>query len=194
LVTRVLGHDDGPVPGPFDVVAPTDAERARKLPGDDLVHADVQMDRAFDLPATPSDVWPWLVQLGKGRAGWYLPRSAERFVPPSRRAVRRLVPELQHLRVGETIPDWGGRRATLTLAAMDRDRYLLHTSRRGTVDVTWAVVLTPAGRGGTRVQSRVRLGPVRRRWLAEHAGGPLDLVTILGLAHGLRERLEEQAG
>jgi hypothetical protein len=182
------------VSGPFDVVAPTDAERARTLPGDDRVHADVQMDRAFDLPAKPSDVWPWLVQLGKGRAGWYLPRSAERFVPPSRRAVRRLVPELQHLRVGETIPDWGGRRATLTLAAMDRDRYLLHTSRRGTVDVTWAVVLTPAGRGGTRVQSRVRLGPVRRRWLAEHAGGPLDLVTILGLAHGLRERLEEQAG
>jgi hypothetical protein len=157
------------------------------------VAANVQMDRAFDLPAPPAVVWPWLVQLGKRRAGWYLPRSVERFVPASRRAVRRIVPELQDLRVGETIPDWGGRGATLTLAAMDRDRYLLHTSRRGTVDVTWALVLFPAGRAGTRVQSRVRLGPVRREWLAEYGGGPFDLLTILGLAHGLRERLEDAA-
>ena len=177
------------MPGPFDVVAPTDAERARPLPGDDLVRADVQMDRAFHLPARPAVVWPWLVQLGKQRAGWYLPRSVERFVPPSRRAVRRVVPELQDLRVGETIPDWGGRDATLTLAAMDRHRYLLHTSRRGGVDFTWALVLHPDGRAGTRVQSRVRLGPVRRQWLAEYGGGAFDLLTILGLAHGLRERV-----
>ena len=172
----------------FAAVAPSAAERAARLPGDELVHADVQLDRAFTLPAPPAEVWPWLVQLGKGRAGWYLPRSAERFVPPSRRAVRRVVPELQHLSVGETIPDWGGRDATLTLVAMDRDRYLLHTSRRGTVSFTWALVLF-AVPGGTRVQSRVRLGPVRRRWLAEYAGGPFDLVTILGLAHGLAERV-----
>ncbi len=173
----------------FEMVAPTDAERARKLPGDGLVRADVQMDRAFDLPAPPAEVWPWLVQLGKHRAGWYLPRSVERLVPPSRRAVRRLVPELQQLQVGETISDWGGRGATLTLAAMDRNRYLLHTSRRGSVDFTWVLVLSPTGRAGTRIHSRVRLGPVRRRRLAEYAGGPLDLLTILGLAHGLRERL-----
>ena len=175
----------------FDAVAPTDAERARKLPGDELVRADVQMDRGFDLPAPPAEVWPWLVQLGKRRAGWYLPRSVERVVPPSRRAVRRLVPELQHLQVGETIPDWGGRGATLTLTAMDRHRYLLHTSRRGSVHVTWVLVLSPAGRAGTRVHSRVRLGPVRRRWLAEHVGGALDLLTIQGLAHGLRERVQK---
>ena len=179
------------VPGLFDLVAPTAAERRRKLPGDDLVHADVQTDRAFDLPAPPAEVWPWLVQLGRHRAGWYLPRSVERVVPPSRRAVRRLVPELQNLQVGQTIPDWGGRTATLTVAAMDRNRYVLHTSRRGSVDVTWALVLSPAGRAGTRVQSRVRFGPVQRRWLAEYGGGPVDLLTILGLAHGLRERLED---
>jgi hypothetical protein len=87
----------------FDAVAPTEVERARKRPGDEL-GADVQLGRAFDLPAPPTEVWPWLVQLGKHRAGWYLPRSVERVVPPSRRAVRRLVPELQELRVGETVP------------------------------------------------------------------------------------------
>ena len=173
----------------FDAVAPTAAERSRPLPGDDLVAADVQMDRAFSLPAPPAEVWPWLVQLGKDRGGWYLPHSVERFVPPARRAVRRVVPELQHLAVGETIPDWGFGDATLTLAAQDRNRYLLHTSQRGSVSFTWALVLFAEGRSGTRVQSRVRLGPVKRPWLAEYVGGAFDLLTILGLAHGLRERV-----
>ena len=42
------------------------------------------MARAFTVPAEPATVWPWLVQLGKHRAGWYLPRG--------RRAIRVLDP------------------------------------------------------------------------------------------------------
>ena len=61
---------------------PTPAEWAATLPGDDLVDpADVVMDRAFSLPAPPDTVWPWLVQLGKRRAGWYLPRWVDRVLP-----------------------------------------------------------------------------------------------------------------
>lgn len=174
----------------FGAVSPTAEERAAPLPGDDLVAAELQMDRAFTVRASPEAVWPWLVQLGKQRSGWYLPRSVERFVPASRRAVRRVVPELQRLQVGETIPDWGGRDATLTLARLVPPHALVHTSRRGRVSFSWALVLSPTADGSTRVQSRVRLGPVRRRWLAEDLGGAFDLLTILGLAHGLRERVE----
>ena len=39
------------------------------------------------------------------------------------------------------------------------------------------------------MQSRVRLGPVKHEWLAERVGGTLDLLSLLGLAHGLRERV-----
>ena len=58
--------------------APPTRSGVAPLPGDDLVRADVVMDRGFDLPAPPDEVWPWLVQLGKRRAGWYLrrPRSS----------------------------------------------------------------------------------------------------------------------
>jgi hypothetical protein len=50
-------------------------EITRVLPGDELVpDAQVVMDRAFELPAPPYEVWPWFAQLGKNRAGWYLPR------------------------------------------------------------------------------------------------------------------------
>src|ERR1700722_5204720 len=56
------------------VNADEDEKRAAR-PGDALVApADVVMDRAFTVPGPVEQVWPWLVQLGKRRAGWYLPR------------------------------------------------------------------------------------------------------------------------
>ena len=71
----------------------TAAERFRVLPGDELVpDARLGLDRATTLPAPVERVWPWLVQLGKGRDGWYLPRSLELLVPPARRGLRRLDP------------------------------------------------------------------------------------------------------
>ena len=167
----------------------TAAERGAALPGDDLVDADVVMDRGFDLPAPPDRVWPWLVQLGKRRAGWYLPASVERFLPYGRRAARHVDPRWLDHDVGDVIPDWGGADATFTLAAIEEPRTLLYTSRRGRTDVTWCLHLTPAGIGGTRVHLRLRLGPVRHRRLAEIGGGLVDALTVIGLASGLRERL-----
>ena len=162
----------------------------RRLPGDELVDADVTLDRAFTVDASPSTVWPWLVQIGKDRAGWYLPRVVERFIPPARRAARRLDQRFASLEVGQTIADWGGRDATLTVAEISEPEHLVYTSRRGRVSFTWALVLTDLGHR-TRVHSRVRIGPVRRKWLARYGGGLFDAATITGLARGLRERLAE---
>jgi hypothetical protein len=171
------------------LVSATSEEVARPLPGDDLVpHAVVVMDRAFTLAAAPAEVWPWLVQLGKGRAGWYLPRTVERCLPPSRRAVRRLEPRWQDLAVGEVIPDWGGREETFTVALLDPPRALVHTSRRGRTDVSWALCLDRTG-DATRLQLRLRLGPVRHRWLAGSLGEAVDWLTVRGLASGLAERV-----
>ena len=172
-------------------VSPTDDERRATLPGDGLVAADVVMDRAFTLDAPPEQVWPWLVQIGKDRAGWYFPRTVERFFPAGRRGARRIRPEYQDHQVGQVISDWGGRDATLTVAAIDPEAALVYRSQRGRVAFSWALVLTPDGTR-TRVHSRVRMGPIRREWLAEYGGGTFDLLTIWGLAAGLQERLREQ--
>jgi hypothetical protein len=172
-------------------VRPTADEVASSLPGDDLVSADVTMDRAFTLDASPSTVWPWLVQVGKDRAGWYFPRVVERFIPRGRRAARRLDPRFATLEVGQTIEDWGGRDATLTVAQISAPDTLVYTSQRGRVSFSWALALSDLDGERTRVHSRVRLGPVRRRRLAEHGGGLFDAATISGLAHGLRERLAQ---
>ncbi|MEP6816245.1 MAG: hypothetical protein ABI873_11915 [Marmoricola sp.] len=178
-----------PLSGLTHLVRPTAAEVADGLPGDELVPADVVMDRAFTLDAVPAEVWPWLVQVGKGRAGWYFPRSVERLIPAGRRGAWRIVPELQAHEVGQTIADWGGRDATLTVAEVRPPSTLVYRSQRGRTSFSWALVLTPLGADRTRVHSRVRMGPIRHTRLAEYGGGSFDLLTILGLASGLQERL-----
>jgi hypothetical protein len=177
----------------FESVEATPDDVRRSLPGDELVpKPDVVMDRAFDLAAPPAAVWPWFLQLGKKRAGWYLPRTLERFVPSSRRALRRIDPSLQVLRVGSVIPDWGGRHETFQVAILEPPHALVHTTQRGRTFGSWAIVLTPydhAGAAATHVQLRLRLAPVKRQRLAGTAGELLDASTIAGLAAGLRERL-----
>jgi hypothetical protein len=50
----------------------TDEEVTRRLPGDDLVpRAESETTRAVTVDAPCEEVWPWLVQLGQGRGGFY---------------------------------------------------------------------------------------------------------------------------
>lgn len=192
----------GDVMSAFTAVNPQPIEVAGPRAGDDIVaDADVVMDRAFTVESSPAEVWPWLVQLGKRRAGWYLPRSLERFVPPSRRAARVVNPAFQHLQVGDFIADYGGKEATFEVAVLSPPAALVYRSRRGQTKVSWSITLTSEpeqgsvgeSSGRTRIHLRLRLGPVRRQRLAETAGDLVDLLTIAGMAAGLRERLRETA-
>lgn len=77
------------------------AEKTRDLPGDELVaNAEAVDTRGIDIAAQPADVWPWLVQLGYGRAGWYSYDELDM----NRPSVDRIVPELQQLAVGDVVP------------------------------------------------------------------------------------------
>ncbi|MFF2243094.1 hypothetical protein ACFVTM_02785 [Arthrobacter sp. NPDC058130] len=128
-------------------VAASPEEVGAFVPGDALVPApDVVMDRGFDLPGLPDAVWPWIVQLGKERSGWYLPRWGEALIPAARRALRTIDPALQALRVGDVIADWGGPGAAFEIVAVDRLRALVHRSQRGALAVSWAIMLRPGRR------------------------------------------------
>jgi len=171
-------------------VTATPTERAEHRPGDDLVDpADVVMDRGFTVDAPPEAVWPWLVQLGKQRAGWYLPHRIEQLLPPGRRALRRLDPRWSTLHIGDVIPDYGGRNETFTVAAIQPPQHLVYTSRRRHTFISWSITLRPVGTGQTRVLLRLRMAPVRHRRLAETVGEFIDVVTIVGMAAGLRDRV-----
>ena len=170
-------------------VTATAEEQAAALPGDGIVpDAQVTMDRAFDLPAPPEAIWPWFAQLGKNRAGWYFPAWVERAVPARRRGLRRIEPDLQHLAAGDVIDDWGGRDATFSIVEHTPPTTLVHRSQRAGLRIGWAIVLRPEG-GGSRVHLRFRIDGVRRVWLVRSGGELMDLLTVAGLAAGLRERL-----
>jgi hypothetical protein len=59
----------------------TDAEFFGRLPGDDVIRDPmVEWTRATTIDAPPEDVWPWLVQMGYGRGGWYTNERFDRLV------------------------------------------------------------------------------------------------------------------
>ena len=91
------------------------------------------------------------------------------------------------------IDDWGGRDATFEIVIHEPPHVLVHRSTRGQMRISWAIVLSAASNQGTRVHLRLRLAGVRRRRLAETGGGLLDLLTVAGLAAGLRERVTADA-
>ncbi|HEY8300844.1 MAG TPA: hypothetical protein VIG48_02995 [Jatrophihabitans sp.] len=183
--------------------AATPAERRLSLPGDDLVaDAIAQLDRAATFAVAPATLWPWIVQLGKDRAGWYLPRSAERLIPRSRRAIRHIDARWQHVAVGTDVPDWGPGTPVLRGAVVDAPNALVwHSLRDRTAGHRWpatdpdaadvlAISWTLALRAvddGTRLHHRLRIR-ARHRSLVKIGGG-FDLVTVVGMFAGLRERV-----
>ncbi|MGH2892374.1 MAG: hypothetical protein ACRDPM_03775 [Solirubrobacteraceae bacterium] len=161
--------------------------------GDDLIpDADMVFDRIAVIKAGSAEIWPWLMQLGKRRAGWYLPGRVERFLPPQRRAARRVDPRWQALRVGERIPDYGGRDEYLEVARIDPGRALVYRAERRGARFTWALLLEPQGPSETvlrlRFRGRLRSTGWRRRAIVT-AGGFFDWVTGALMLAGLRERV-----
>ena len=159
-------------------------EKGRTFPGDDLVpEADAIDTRGIDLAAPPKDVWPWLVQMGYGRAGWYSYDELDANHP----SADRVVPELQKLGVGDIMPTHPGGgfevrilepRQALVLyadrALMDAQRaaapegserasanvratgVALDQAMQGEFQASGAFVLEPSAAGGTRLIERFR--------------------------------------
>ena len=95
---------------------------------------------------------------------------------------------------GDVIPDWGGADAIFTVVELAPADHLLYGSTRGRTHLTWCLQLTGVEPGRTRMHLRLRLAPVKRRWVAEHVGGLFDQLTVMGLAAGLRERVRATPG
>ena len=79
----------------------TPTEVSRPLPGDGLVtRPTFKATRAITIAAPPEEVWPWLVQVGVTRAGWYSYDILDNFMRPS---AHRIIPELQALAPGDVM-------------------------------------------------------------------------------------------
>ncbi len=82
----------------------TDEEVAEPLPGDGLVPvAGHQTTRAITILCPPEVVWPWLVQMGQGRGGFYTYKWVENALGARIQNLDRIDPDLQELHVGDPI-------------------------------------------------------------------------------------------
>lgn len=92
----------------------TDEEASEALPGDDHTpHPRTQSTRAVTIDAPPERVWPWLMQMGIGRGGFYTHDWVERLLfharyVEGRHSATRIHPELPPLKAGGTVPMGGG--------------------------------------------------------------------------------------
>jgi hypothetical protein len=83
----------------------TDAEVYQSLPGDELVlHPKLTATHAITIHASAAEVWPWLVQMGQGRAGFYSYDWLENVFGLEIHNADRIIPEYQVLKVGDLVP------------------------------------------------------------------------------------------
>jgi hypothetical protein len=124
------------------------------------------------------------VQIGFGRAGWY---SIDLFDNLGRHSSERLVPELQHVEVGDLVPLGPGEGSGMFVKEFVLDRSILWWSGKEG-QTTWAWGLYPTPDGSTRLVTRVR-APVSWRkpmsvvWLVldEVADFPMMRTCLLGI-------------
>lgn len=82
----------------------TDEEVNERLPGDELVpRASVAATHAITIDAPVADVWPWLVQIGQDKGGFYSYAWLENLVGCQLHNADQIVPEFQQLKVGDTV-------------------------------------------------------------------------------------------
>jgi hypothetical protein len=108
--------------------------------------------RAIEIYAAPEAVWPWLVQAGCLRAGWYSNDLLHNLGRPS---ASTILPDLQHLAIGQWVPMAPSRptdRTALKVHSFGVNSWLLWTKP----DSTWSWQLTPTPTRGTRLVTRIR--------------------------------------
>jgi hypothetical protein len=134
----------------------TPYENRRFLPGDDLIaHPLASLTHAITIRCAPEAVWPWLVQMGAGRAGWYSYDAIDNGGKPS---AERIVPELQTVEVGYLFPWLPGASEGFIVMTCHPERCLVlgAPAVEGYPVVTWAFVLEPQTPQTTRLIVRAR--------------------------------------
>jgi hypothetical protein len=182
----------------------TKDEVQRSLPGDDLVpNPSFVWNQAITIHAPAAEVWPWLVQIGNQRAGWYSWDGIHRLlrvagsVDDPRGSANRIIPELQNLEVGDVIrmmPEDTGMPGYTVVSIEPQQALVTHIDDEN--GASWVWVLDPIDADTTRLIVRFR-----QKWepglmgLAFWIGDELgSLVMQPKTLSGIKQRAEAAAG
>ncbi len=186
------------VRGPRRSARATDEERGRQLAGDELIREPIAtLTHAITIDRSPRDVWPWLVQMGAGRAGWY---SYDWLDNGRQRSATHVAEALQQIHVGSLMPALPGETNGFTVLGIETERSLVlgWVLPSGAPMMTWAFVLDPRSQG-TRLLVRVRGGPEYRfhglpRWAAPLVVRPVHFIMQRKQLVEIARRVDQLAG
>src|SRR4051794_4560029 len=162
----------------------TPAERAASMVGDDVVTgADTVWTRSITIKAPPARVWPWLVQMGVDKAGFYNYDWGEQaFFDPVHNA-STIHPEWQQLRPGDAMHPFPGQDWTVLTVQPNRALLLSSPYR----DWSWATELRALSGERTRMVTRMR---GQKGSFFSYTLDPADLILFPRLLTGVKQRVE----
>ena len=134
----------------------TPREHLLALPGDEMIrHAAGSLTHAITVHCNRRELWPWLVQMGADRAGWY---SYDILDNGGRHSAERILHGLQNPSVGAVFPALPGRRDGFVLLETEPTHWLVlgWPSDDGGLMVTWAFMLHEIDDNTTRLIVRAR--------------------------------------
>ncbi len=173
----------------------TAEEVRRTMPGDELVaNPTFLATRAITIRGRPERIWPWIVQMGFDRAGYYGYDLIENLGSKTGiHSNESIVPALQHPRAGDLLPI--STVAHLTFGEIQSNRYLIWQSEVVPHDGAFTWALYPVDETHTRLVSRIRLryhrasGALALDLFTEFA----DHVAVPKILMGIRDRVEGRA-
>jgi hypothetical protein len=170
----------------------TSAEVSMSLPGDEAgLGPDAYFTRAITIEAPPSVVWPWLIQMGQDRAGFYSITWLENLVGADIHNASSIHPEWQHRSPGDNVP-LARPDLLFGAGAMGHSSIVALEPEQAIGNITPRFVLQPTPEGGTRLLARETLdsqGPIVTRLLIWDA---MHFVMVQRMLHGIQERATGQ--
>lgn len=168
----------------------TDEEVDRPMPGDDQVpHPMLEATRAITIGASAAEIWPWLIQMGYRRAGWY----SYDLIDNEGIHINRIIPELQHLEVGDVMKTdaEGG----FTVAAIEPNGFIVLVIRNLYAQISSTIFLDEIDKERTRLIMRLRANFKRdlRTSLFYLAFEPGDFVMMRKELLGIKKRVERMS-
>lgn len=137
-------------------VQATAREHLLTLPGDEVIrHAAGSLTHAITVHCNRRELWPWLIQMGADRAGWY---SYDVLDNGGRPSADRILLGLQSPSVGAVFPALPGRRDGFILLENEPTHWLVlgWPAPDGELMVTWSFMLIEIDASTTRLVVRAR--------------------------------------
>jgi hypothetical protein len=166
----------------------SDAEIKRTMPGDALVDkASFNATRAVTINAPAENIYPWIVQMGVNRAGWYSYDLLDNLARPSAESI---LAQHQNLKVADLIPISPDGKEGLWVRAFSTNKWMLWWDKLG--DHSWAWQIYSTGENQSRLVTRVR---VKYRWFSAAIAFNLlieffDILMMRKCMLGIRRRAE----